>query len=505
MRFHPKEVGVSGWLLACSIFPIHIGAQSLSYATGTFSTSGPATITAHPMGGNFPKAIDTVFVFQTGVGNKAEFSLPVALANSAIRPGGSSSPLSPKESRVPFRNAAGRRAPMGHGIRFTEASPFASAVKFAALNFALRTAAVSLQYRISVASQSAQFRDTSGIVKTLVEKDNGVIELRLPVLGEGAGSRFKELLTEAQYQSLFPNRYGFGKTGEASDGHEDFYSYASFIKAIDKLSTTRVKILMRAGTDYAQKLIWTDTAFGTTRTMITHADYNAEWNLDVKEDTIGTIRYADFCAEGTLEIRKRELAAFFANVAHETGGGWEGAPNGGRYAWGLYWREEVAWQTNPGNTDLGYVDLSNTMYPPYPGKSYHGRGPIQVSWNYNYGQASEFLYGDKNILLRAPELVLASGDVAFMTAIWFWMYPQGTTPASHDIMTGKWKPNAADIAAGRDKSRFGATINVVNGVQECGHGADERVADRVGHFKWFSGIFGISLEPVQDCNLQQPF
>jgi hypothetical protein len=192
-------------------------------------------------------------------------------------------------------------------------------------------------------------------------------------------------------------------------------------------------------------------------------------------------------------------------VAHETGGGWEGAPNGGQYAWGLYWREEVAWQTNPGNTTLGYVDLSNTMYPAYPGKSYHGRGPIQVSWNYNYGQASEFLYGDKNILLKAPELVLASGDVAFMTAIWFWMYPQGTTPAGHDIMTGKWKPNAADIAAGRDQSRFGATINVVNGVQECGHGTDERAADRVGHFKWFSGIFGISVEPVLDCGAQQPF
>jgi predicted chitinase len=423
----------------------------------------------------------------------------------------------PGENEGSFLNAAGRyigrfaggsaspsrdqAARMGHGIWFSESSLSGSAV-----NSAARSAAVSLQYRISVASQSAQFGDTSGIAKTLAEGNNGVIELPLPALASGgAGSKFKDLLSETQYQSLFPNRFGFGKTGEASDGHEDFYSYASLIKAIDKLSTIRVKILMRAGTDYAQKLIWTDTATGVTRTMITHDDYNAEWNLDVKEDTVGIIRYSDFCAEGTLEVRKRELAAFFANVAHETGGGWEGAPNGGLYAWGLYWREEVAWQTNPNNKDLGYVDASNTVYPPYPGKSYHGRGPIQVSWNYNYGQVSEFLYGDKNILLKAPELVLSSGDIAFMTAIWYWMYPQGTIPASHDIMTGKWKPNAADIAAGRDKSRFGATINVVNGAQECGHGTDERVADRVGHFKWFSGIFGLSLEPILDCNAQQPF
>lgn len=396
------------------------------------------------------------------------------------------------------------RARLGHGLWFTEGSPFAYAGITTAADFAARISAVTLQYRFSVVSRSAQYGDTSGMVKTLAGQDNGSIEFRLPAMG-GAGSRFRELLSEAQYQALFPNWYGFGKTGEASDGHVDFYSYASFLRAIDNLSPIRVKILMKAGTDYAQKLIWTDTVSGLTRTMITHPDYNADWNLDVKEDTIGTIRYGDFCAEGSVEIRKRELAAFFANVAHETGGGWEGAPNGGQYAWGLYWREEVAWQTDPNNATLGYVDASNATYPPYPGKSYHGRGPIQVSWNYNYGQASEFLYGDKNVLLQAPELVLSSGDVAFMTAIWFWMYPQGTIPASHDIMTGKWKPSAADIAAGRDKSRFGATINVVNGAQECGHGTDDRVADRVGHFKWFSGIFGLGLEPVLDCGSQQPF
>ncbi len=501
-------------LLAALIFPFSLIAQDLSYATGTFTTSGPAVITARAMGWNFPKAIDTAFVFMTGAGNKIAFSLPVAMANSAIRATGPRSLVSARENRIPLVNAAGRRfagmgadgkpmetAPLrwGHTLWFREPQPSASPA------LAARVSAISLQYSFSVASQTPQYRDSSGMVKTLAEKDNGNIELLLPVSHGGAGDKFKELLSEAQYQALFPNRFGFGKTGEPSDGKGDFYAYASFIQAIEKLSTIQVKVLQKTGTDYAQKLIWKDTLTGVTRTMITHADYDADWNVGVKEDTIGTIHYRDFCAQGSLETRKRELAAFFANVAHETGGGWEGAPNGGQYAWGLYWREEVAWQTNPANADLGYVDQSNSMYPPYPGKSYHGRGPIQVSWNYNYGQASEFLYGDKNILLRAPELVLASGDVAFMTAIWFWMYPQATIPASHDIMTGTWKPNAGDIAAGRDRSRFGATINVVNGVQECGHGADERVADRVGHFKWFSGLFGIPVEPVLDCYAQQAF
>lgn len=493
---------VSASLALACVFSPRVGAQSLVYATGTFAVNGPAVITARPVGWNFSKAIDTPFVFTTGAGNKVQFSLPVGVANSAVRPWGPDAGA--PTGRGPLRDAAGRAREAGAGGHDVW---FSRAFAFAGEGFAARAAAASLQYKISVASQSAQLGDAGDAVKTLAENDNGTITFTLPAKsGSGsAGARFKEILTEQQYGSLFPNRFGFGKTGEASDGHFDFYSYASLIKAIDNLSSIRVKVLMREGTDYAQKLIWTDTATGVTRTMITHEDYNADWNLDVKEDTIGTILYSNFCGEGTLETRKRELAAFFANVAHETGGGWPDAPNGGQYAWGLYWREEVAWQTNPNNTTLGYVDASNKIYPPYPGKSYHGRGPIQVSWNYNYGQVSEFLYGDKNILLQAPEKVLASGDVAWMTAIWFWMYPQGTIPASHDVMTGKWKPNAQDIANGRDKSRFGVTINVVNGAQECGIGPNDNVDDRVGHFKYFSGIFGLSLEPVLDCYAQKPF
>ena len=37
----------------------------------------------------------------------------------------------------------------------------------------------------------------------------------------------------------------------------------------------------------------------------------------------------------------------------------------------------------------------------------------------------------------------------------------------HDIVTGFWKPNAQDTAAGF-KIGFGATINIINGGLECG-------------------------------------
>jgi hypothetical protein len=36
---------------------------------------------------------------------------------------------------------------------------------------------------------------------------------------------------------------------------------------------------------------------------------------------------------------RRELAAFLANIAQETSGGWNDAP-GGYYKWGLYFIEE---------------------------------------------------------------------------------------------------------------------------------------------------------------------
>ncbi|XP_019101200.1 PREDICTED: endochitinase At2g43590-like [Camelina sativa] len=63
-------------------------------------------------------------------------------------------------------------------------------------------------------------------------------------------------------------------------------------------------------------------------------------------------------------------------------------------------------------------DDNNKQYPCAPGKSYHGRGPIQLSWNYNYGPCGQGLGLD---LLRQPELVGSNATVAFKTGLWFWM------------------------------------------------------------------------------------
>jgi chitinase len=80
-----------------------------------------------------------------------------------------------------------------------------------------------------------------------------------------------------------------------------------------------------------------------------------------------TGKYPQFCNFGSDEQRKREAAAFLANIAHETTGGWDAAP-GGRYAWGLYFVEEVGCESG-GCTQ--YCDASNTRYRCVPGKTYY--------------------------------------------------------------------------------------------------------------------------------------
>src|SRR6185369_8208798 len=107
----------------------------------------------------------------------------------------------------------------GHMTWFTKTFANGGEVTFAA-----RASATSLQYRLTLASQASDFGDAGPIVRTFTEKDNGTIDLSLPAKSGGsAGASFKEIMTESQYNALFPNRFGHGKTGEASDGKFDFY------------------------------------------------------------------------------------------------------------------------------------------------------------------------------------------------------------------------------------------------------------------------------------------
>ncbi|KAM0916206.1 hypothetical protein ACQ4PT_010299 [Festuca glaucescens] len=195
----------------------------------------------------------------------------------------------------------------------------------------------------------------------------------------------------------------------------------------------------------------------------------------------------------SVETRKREVAAFLGQTSHETTGGWSTAPDG-PFSWGYCFKQE----REPKSI---YCDTTKPEWPCAPGKEYIGRGPIQLTWNYNYGQAGRALSLD---LLNNPDLVAADAVVSFKTALWFWMTPQGNKPSSHAVITGRWTPTAADTAAGR-VPEYGVITNIVNGGLECGIGPDPRVADRIGFYQRYCGILGVTTGSNLDCYNQRPF
>ncbi|KAL5706229.1 chitinase [Ranunculus cassubicifolius] len=203
--------------------------------------------------------------------------------------------------------------------------------------------------------------------------------------------------------------------------------------------------------------------------------------------------FGDFGTVGDETTRKREIAAFFAQTSHETTGGWPTAPDG-PYAWGYCFIQERG-------DNLDTYCRPDAQWPCAQDKKYFGRGPIQITWNYNYGSAGRAIGSD---LLANPDLVTSNPTIAFKTALWFWMTPQSPKPSSHDVITGRWTPSAADTAAGRVPG-FGLITNIINGGLECGKGPDNRVADRIGFYTRYCSLLGVTPGNNLDCYSQTPY
>ncbi|XP_072969394.1 chitinase 1-like [Typha angustifolia] len=202
--------------------------------------------------------------------------------------------------------------------------------------------------------------------------------------------------------------------------------------------------------------------------------------------------FGAFATTGDTTTKKREIAAFLAQTSHETTGGWASAPDG-PYAWGYCYLQEQGATSD--------YCVQSTQWPCASGKKYYGRGPIQISYNYNYGPAGKAIGSD---LLNNPDLVATDPTISFKTAFWFWMTPQSPKPSSHDVITGQWTPSAADVSANRLPG-YGVITNIINGGLECGHGQDSRVEDRIGFYKRYCDILGVSYGDNLDCYSQQPF
>jgi len=285
----------------------------------------------------------------------------------------------------------------------------------------------------------------------------------------------QKLISEQQFNMLFPM-------------HDKFYSYNSFITAIKQLGYINIKISQRKGQVY--QFIRTDKATGKTSTVRQDEGWN---DANPKTSLSYTIDYGNFCTGKDIQTNKKELAAFFAQIAHETRHGQDG-----QYNDGLMFTHEL-------NTSLTYIS-DNDEYPAVKGKKYYGRGPMQLSYNGNYGYASDCIFGDKKILLNNPDLVQTDPVVAFKTAIYFWMTPQGDKPSAHDVMTGKWQPNTDDRAKGRIPG-FGMTTNIINGEVECNKGDNmQSMNDRIGFYKHFLKLLGAADNNCAcSCGRMKPY
>ena len=163
--------------------------------------------------------------------------------------------------------------------------------------------------------------------------------------------------------------------------------------------------------------------------------------------------YPSFATTGGTTVELQEAAAFLANVDHETGG--------------LVYINEI--------DQSGDYCASESYGCPAGTYAYYGRGPLQISWNFNYEAAGNALGVD---LLDNPNLVSTNSAISWETALWYWMTGTGGgSVTSHQAMVGG--------------SGVGATIRAINDI-ECNGGDTSEMQDRVNDYESFTSILGVS-------------
>ncbi|WP_339133974.1 glycoside hydrolase family 19 protein [Streptomyces sp. f51] len=174
--------------------------------------------------------------------------------------------------------------------------------------------------------------------------------------------------------------------------------------------------------------------------------------------------FPGFANTGSDTVKKQEAAAFLANVNHETGG--------------LVYVVEQ----NTANYSH-YCDWSQPYGCPAGQSAYYGRGPIQLSWNFNYKAAGDALGID---LLGNPNLVQTDAAVAWKTGLWYWNTQSGP---------GSMTPHNAMV----NSAGFGQTIRSINGSLECDGKNPAQVQSRVDAYQRFTSILGVTPGANLSC------
>lgn len=302
----------------------------------------------------------------------------------------------------------------------------------------------------------------------------------------------QKLISSSEWDSLFPRRAGI--YGTHPQGYTtDFYSYKNLNQAVNEMADYFV--VMRSKKGVWGQLI-TITRKSTQQTYI-YSNVDSWWYSNSTPENMVIIDFEDFLNESSQTYNKRELAAFLAHISKETTGGWQlpvGGGSAGDYAkWGLYFVHEVGYTKS---NSAGTYSQTHSEFPPDSSVGYYGRGPIQLSWNYNYGQFSKFIYHDKNILLKYPDSLQESGVLAFKSAIWFWMMPQCPKPSCHQVMHDQWLHDSAYTSKRMYYKGFAHTNNIINGGLECrtysSSAFTQKVVLRSKLYKYYLSVMGFN-------------
>ena len=155
---------------------------------------------------------------------------------------------------------------------------------------------------------------------------------------------------------------------------------------------------------------------------------------------------------------KREVAMFLAQILHESGG--------------LTVKAEERCLKNGCRGDYETKE-------DFPKKRYYGRGYIQLTWAYNYKNASAALFGDASVLYKNPDLVAKDDAISWSTSFWFWRAKVHPIPEVQ-------------------KGHFGSSTKKINGNQECGSKGQKPKSLARRRFRLYTQVllaFNIKEEP----------
>lgn len=303
---------------------------------------------------------------------------------------------------------------------------------------------------------------------------------------------------------------GCGSSGSTASDDDDF------------VVTTNLQ-----GREEALKLLFTETMYNTitttSRNNASCKEYNrvtlglsdlpnGQWYYTYDNLIAGMAKMEKFASDSSENTNKLEIAAFLANIAQETGVGIEADPDYGGP--GCFIQEINKYGSTDYNSSACGVDYTCAA------AGYCGRGPHQLSWNYNYKSFGEAM--DVGLeYVTDPDILTKTPDIGIAGSIWFWGHAELNTdwpsdipfkPSAHNVIVGKWTPTERDATiCGRTRASLGVITNIINGGLECGDRSTAagraNAAKRVTYFNNIAGVLGATVPDgwADNCTGQKDF